>query len=707
MNLNNLGYLLSTMPAAATGGSATGAAPAQSVADSLTGSQTAGGSSPFGLLLAQQFAAAGGTTTPGGAALPAQLAALFGQSTATGGTAPATAGQAGSGGNAAGDGTLASTLLGELLSLMQALLTAEAAAGNGASTQSGTGQTAGNGLDDAAGTTPGATGSVPQAAADAAAGQTGAAGSVGSTVSPEMQQVLSQLTTLWPQLLAFLQQSLAAQGVQLTGATPAQTGGNSATLPGSLVLPTTGSTDVSQLAAQAGSLALPIDTPASLRWLLNGGLATAGSTAGQGTAGQGATASTPAQSGQLTLPDGSTLTLSLTQLGDGRFSATLDNAQGQTLLTAQLTVQRLPVADPSAATLPLAGNQPASAAQPLTQPVGLPATYFSSSGTTVASTGVNPAVQLSGAAVQPSNAASSGSPALAAGSAGAASVLPGATTVAAGRTAQAAGTAPAFSLPELSRSAAVPVSNKAVTPTVASDSLSQAATPVQDRLTAVLASATPARTVAVPVSTQRQAAMPAPPSQPTTTSGSDNAQANPAAATLPNVTKNTANSPAAVTEPTRTADKAGVDAVRSVADGTALAAATVDSGTAAETMPLSLALTPSTLNPHLLQFSTPDVPTANTALLDYTELSQRVLGQTQSAQAQGDGLYQAKLELNPPGLGRLYASIAVHDGQVAVQLAVASPAPRKQLVASLAGLKRSLEERLAQGAKHAAADLSG
>jgi hypothetical protein len=106
---------------------------------------------------------------------------------------------------------------------------------------------------------------------------------------------------------------------------------------------------------------------------------------------------------------------------------------------------------------------------------------------------------------------------------------------------------------------------------------------------------------------------------------------------------------------------------------------------------LGLLAQPTQLSPKLMPFTQPGMQFLANAP-DYTALAQRVLAAADAAQAGGDGLYEAKLELNPPQLGRMLASIAVRGEQVAIQLAVASPLPRRQLEEGLAGLKRSLEE---------------
>lgn len=94
----------------------------------------------------------------------------------------------------------------------------------------------------------------------------------------------------------------------------------------------------------------------------------------------------------------------------------------------------------------------------------------------------------------------------------------------------------------------------------------------------------------------------------------------------------------------------------------------------------------------LMQFSGREFEIKPYAGLQFSELTAKLLEQAATARSQGDGTYQATLDLNPPSLGRMSVSIAVHGDSVAMQLAVASGVPREQLKGNLAALQRSLEE---------------
>lgn len=114
-----------------------------------------------------------------------------------------------------------------------------------------------------------------------------------------------------------------------------------------------------------------------------------------------------------------------------------------------------------------------------------------------------------------------------------------------------------------------------------------------------------------------------------------------------------------------------------------------DSGVLAA-LGLSAAAGSSGLSPKLMPFTQAGMQFLPSGL-DYSALAQRVLSAADSARAVGNGIYEARLELNPPQLGRMLAQIAVRGEQVAVQLAVASTVPRRQLEDGLSELKRSLE----------------
>lgn len=94
----------------------------------------------------------------------------------------------------------------------------------------------------------------------------------------------------------------------------------------------------------------------------------------------------------------------------------------------------------------------------------------------------------------------------------------------------------------------------------------------------------------------------------------------------------------------------------------------------------------------LMQFSGREFEIKPYAGLQFSELTAKLLEQATTARSQGDGTYQATLDLNPPSLGRMSVNIAVRGDSVALQLAVASSAPREQLKGNLAALQRSLED---------------
>jgi flagellar hook-length control protein FliK len=94
----------------------------------------------------------------------------------------------------------------------------------------------------------------------------------------------------------------------------------------------------------------------------------------------------------------------------------------------------------------------------------------------------------------------------------------------------------------------------------------------------------------------------------------------------------------------------------------------------------------------LMQFSGREFELKPYSGLQFSELTARLLEQATTARSQGDGTYQATLDLNPPSLGRISVNISVRGDSVALQLAVASTAPREQLKGNLAALQRSLEE---------------
>jgi hypothetical protein len=100
----------------------------------------------------------------------------------------------------------------------------------------------------------------------------------------------------------------------------------------------------------------------------------------------------------------------------------------------------------------------------------------------------------------------------------------------------------------------------------------------------------------------------------------------------------------------------------------------------------------SQLPAQLMQFSSREFELKPYTGLEFHELTARLLEQTASARSSGDGVYQASLDLNPPGLGRMSVNIAVHGESVSLQMAIASTVPKEQLRGSLQALQRSLEE---------------
>jgi flagellar hook-length control protein FliK len=95
---------------------------------------------------------------------------------------------------------------------------------------------------------------------------------------------------------------------------------------------------------------------------------------------------------------------------------------------------------------------------------------------------------------------------------------------------------------------------------------------------------------------------------------------------------------------------------------------------------------------HLLQFTQAADSLQPYSSLNYLDLTQRVMSEAAQAKSNGDGTYSARLNLNPPDLGQLYVNIAVRGETVALQMAVASTAPKAKLDESMSQLKQSLEE---------------
>jgi hypothetical protein len=96
--------------------------------------------------------------------------------------------------------------------------------------------------------------------------------------------------------------------------------------------------------------------------------------------------------------------------------------------------------------------------------------------------------------------------------------------------------------------------------------------------------------------------------------------------------------------------------------------------------------------PHSLQsFVEPKMQLLPPPVLDYQALAQQLMERAQEARSSGNGLFNARLDLNPPSMGRVAVNIAVQGDSVALQLAVMSQVPREQLKDSLAQLRESLE----------------
>lgn len=93
----------------------------------------------------------------------------------------------------------------------------------------------------------------------------------------------------------------------------------------------------------------------------------------------------------------------------------------------------------------------------------------------------------------------------------------------------------------------------------------------------------------------------------------------------------------------------------------------------------------------LMQFSGREFEMRPLGGMEFRELAARLMDQAESARSAGNGTYQATLDMDPPNLGRVSVNIAVRGETVALQLAVASSAPREQLRQGLAALQQSLE----------------
>lgn len=122
-----------------------------------------------------------------------------------------------------------------------------------------------------------------------------------------------------------------------------------------------------------------------------------------------------------------------------------------------------------------------------------------------------------------------------------------------------------------------------------------------------------------------------------------------------------------------------------------LAASEPQSGSYAVQLPAA-AVSTTNLPMQLLQFASSQAATQPYTGLQYAELTQQLLAETAQARAAGNGLYHARLELNPPELGQMYVNISVRGETVSLQLAVVSAAPREQLRESLNQLHQSLAE---------------
>jgi flagellar hook-length control protein FliK len=94
----------------------------------------------------------------------------------------------------------------------------------------------------------------------------------------------------------------------------------------------------------------------------------------------------------------------------------------------------------------------------------------------------------------------------------------------------------------------------------------------------------------------------------------------------------------------------------------------------------------------LMQFSGSRFEVIPFSGLQYLELAERVMGRVAGAKASGNGNYHARLDLNPPNLGKLVVNISVRGDSVALQLACLSNVPKEQLKDSLEALRQSLED---------------
>lgn len=94
----------------------------------------------------------------------------------------------------------------------------------------------------------------------------------------------------------------------------------------------------------------------------------------------------------------------------------------------------------------------------------------------------------------------------------------------------------------------------------------------------------------------------------------------------------------------------------------------------------------------LMQFSGSRLEVTPFTGLQYLELAERVMDRVAVAKTSGNGNYQARLDLNPPNLGKLVVNISVRGDAVALQLACLSNIPKEQLKDSLEALRQSLED---------------
>jgi hypothetical protein len=94
----------------------------------------------------------------------------------------------------------------------------------------------------------------------------------------------------------------------------------------------------------------------------------------------------------------------------------------------------------------------------------------------------------------------------------------------------------------------------------------------------------------------------------------------------------------------------------------------------------------------LMQFSGSRFEVMPFSGLQYLELAERVMDRVAGAKASGNGNYHARLNLNPPNLGKLVVNISVRGDSVALQLACLSNVPKEQLKDSLEALRQSREE---------------